>query len=71
MKSMGNEDKFRELDEEVTKEFLEETMKGFSGDRALDIRGGIDRNGKLLAKYFKKIDIIDLEPEFRTTPLEK
>ena len=46
-------------------------MKGFSGERVLDICGGIDRNGKLLAKHFKKIDIIDLEPEFRTTPLDK
>ena len=46
-------------------------MEGFSGERVLDICGGIDRNGKLLVKHFKKIDIIDLEPEFRTTPLEK
>ena len=44
-------------------------VTNFSGYRVLDICGGIGRNGKLLAEHFEKIDILDLEPSFGSTPL--
>ena len=46
-------------------------MKGFTGERVLDICGGIGRYGELLQQRFNKIDILDLQPDFGTIPHEK
>jgi len=53
---------FQEKDEELTKDFLKDIVNDFSGNRVLDICGGIGRNGKLLKDHFDTIDIIDLDP---------
>ena len=50
---------------------MNEEMKGFTGERVLDICGGIGRYGELLQHRFNKIDILDLQPDFGTIPPEK
>ena len=71
MKSMGNDGEFRDKDQKWTKKFIDNEMEGFTGDRVLDICGGLGRNGDLLQRHFNKIDILDLQPDFGTIPPEK
>ena len=66
---MANDEEFQKKDEELTRDFMIDIVTNFSGYRVLDICGGIGRNGKLLAEHFEKIDILDLEPSFGSTPL--
>ena len=50
---------------------MNDIVAHFTGHRVLDICGGIGRNGELLAEHFEKVDILDLEPSFGSTPPEK
>ena len=71
LESMANCQMFQDSDLQWTKDFMEEQMSGFVGGRVLDLCGGIGRNGQLLMQFFDTIDIIDLEPDFGSTPTEK
>ena len=67
---MGNDEEFSNSDLTKTERFIKRYVKDFSGERVLDICGGLGRNSELLAKRFKKIDILDLKPDFSNTPLD-
>ena len=68
---MVHNKKFQKKDEVLTEEFLEDFVDEFTGERVLDICGGIGRYGKLLKYLFKKVDVLDLKPSLGDIPLEK
>ena len=50
---------------------MEDFTDDFTGERVLDICGGIGRYGKLLKVLFSKIDVLDLKPSFGDIPVLK